>query len=73
MNTIYNRELLYFNKGYKISNTLQSAIKGRGALRHFKDSICRYGIEDDWYKFCNLTLHNIAIEWCEDNEITYSD
>lgn len=60
-------------KNDKISNALYSAIKGRGAFRHFKDSICRYGVEDDWYKFRELALRNIAIEWCEDNEIIYSD
>ena len=60
-------------KDNKISNALYAAIKGRGAFRRFKDSICTYGIEDNWYKFRDLTLRNIAIKWCKDNEITYSD
>lgn len=60
-------------KNDKISNALYSAIKGRGAFSRFKASIGRYGIEDDWYNFRVLALRNIAIEWCEDNEIIYSD
>lgn len=58
-------------KNERISNDLFSVIQGRGVFRRFKDAICRYGIEGDWYKFHDEALKNIAIQWCEDNEIVY--
>jgi hypothetical protein len=54
-----------------VSNALYSAIKGRGAFRRFKDAIIRFGVENDWYRFREEALKKIAIEWCEDNEITF--
>lgn len=58
-------------KNDRISNALYSAIQGRGAFRRFKDAIIRFGVEDDWYKFREEALMQIAIEWCEENEIKY--
>jgi len=58
-------------KNDRVSNALYSAIQGRGAFRRFKDAICRYGVEDDWYKFRYEALKDIAIQWCEENEIIY--
>ena len=58
-------------KNDRVSNALYSAIKGRGAFRRFKDEICRFGIENDWYRFREEALKKIAIEWCEDNEIMF--
>lgn len=54
-----------------VSNALYSAIQGRGAFRRFKDAIIRFGVEDDWYKFRDEALKQVAIEWCEENEIMY--
>ncbi len=58
-------------KNDRVSNALYSAIQGRGAFRRFKDTIARFGVEDDWYKFREEALRQIAIEWCEENEIMY--
>lgn len=58
-------------KNESISNTLYSAIRGRGAFRRFKDAIIRFRVEDDWYKFREEALKQIAIEWCEENDIMY--
>ncbi len=58
-------------KNDRISNALYSAIQGRGAFRRFKDAIIRFGVEDGWYKFREEALMQIAIEWCEENEIKY--
>lgn len=55
----------------KISDALFSAIRGKGAFRRFKDTLYRYGIEQDWYKFYEEALSVIAIRWCEDNGIVY--
>ena len=57
----------------KISNTLYNAIKGRGAFQRFKDTIHRFGIQDDWYRFYEAALKRIAIEWCEMHGIKYQE
>ncbi|MHB1483534.1 MAG: UPF0158 family protein [Saccharofermentanales bacterium] len=57
----------------QIRDSLYSAIRGSGAFRRFKDAICRYGIEDSWYKFRNGALKQVAIKWCERNKISYVD
>ena len=54
-----------------ISNALYSAIQGRGAFGRFKDAIRRCRIENDWYKFRDEALKDIAIRWCEENEIIW--
>jgi len=53
----------------EISQSLLNAIHGRGAFRYFKDNIHRFGIADQWYKYRDNAIKNIAIEWCEDNGI----
>lgn len=55
----------------KLSDELYSAIKGSGAFRRFKDLIQRYDIADDWYKYRDNKYREIAIEWCEENDIEY--
>lgn len=57
----------------EMSDELYSAIKGGGAFRRFKDAIYEYGIADDWYKYRNDALKEIAIEWCQENGISYDD
>jgi hypothetical protein len=46
-------------------------IKGSDAFRRFKDAIHDYGIENDWYKYHNNALKEIAIEWCQENDIEF--
>lgn len=59
-------------KNEKLSDKLYYAIKGRGAFRRFKDAIIQYGIEEDWYKFRDEALKDIAARWCTANEIEYT-
>lgn len=56
----------------RISDALFSAIRENGAFRHFKDTLFRYGIEQDWYSFYEEALKKIAIDWCRYNEIISS-
>jgi hypothetical protein len=56
-----------------IGDDLCNAIRGRGAFRRFKDKIHEYGIADTWYKYLDEALREIAIEWCEENGISYTD
>jgi hypothetical protein len=55
----------------KIRGELLDKIRGRGAFKRFKDAICMNGIEDDWYRFRQEELENIAMDWLEANHIPY--
>ena len=57
----------------EISGFLYAAIKGRGAFRRFKDGIRKFGIEEDWDRYRNEKFKELAIEWCEENNIDYID
>ena len=56
-----------------MSINLTNSIRGRGAFRYFKDSIYRYGIQDDWYAFRENEFKKIAIDWLESHNIAYTD
>jgi hypothetical protein len=56
-----------------ISNELGRVIRGSGAFRYFKDTIHRLGIVDEWYRFRDETLRQIAVDWCEENGLTYTE
>ena len=55
----------------RLYNQLYIAINGSGAFRRFKDTCINYDIIDDWYKFRDEKYKELAIEWCEDNNIKY--
>ena len=50
---------------------LLNAIRGSGAFRYFKDTIHRFGIQDDWYRFRDEALERIAADWLDDHQIRY--
>lgn len=58
-------------KDPRTSDELYYAIKGRGAFRRFKEAIHRFGIADDWYRYRDETLKEMAIAWCQRNGISY--
>ena len=51
----------------EISNELIYQIRGSGAFRRFKDAIHRHDIADDWYRFRQEALEEIAVNWLEAN------
>ena len=57
----------------KISEVLLDKIHGSGAFRRFKDTIYRYEIEKDWFKFRDDAYKEIAISWLESNGFAYTD
>ncbi len=57
----------------EMSDTLYSSIKGSGAFGRFKDAIHEYDIADDWYKYRNDVLKEIAIEWCQEKGIEFDE
>jgi hypothetical protein len=52
-------------------DSLLRAISGKGAFKRFKDKILDFGIEDQWYSYRDERFKQIAIEWCQDNNISY--
>ncbi|MFQ6032649.1 MAG: UPF0158 family protein [Candidatus Zixiibacteriota bacterium] len=57
----------------EIFDSLYAAIKGKGAFRRFSNGIRRFGIEGDWERYRKEKFKELAIEWCEDNNIDYID
>ena len=57
----------------EMCDTFYGLIKGRGAFQRFKNAIHEYDIADDWYKYCNNALKEIAIEWCQENDIEFDE
>ena len=56
----------------ELRDELLRSIQGKGAFRHFKDTIRRHAIEKKWYEYRRAAFEAIAIEWLEENEIPYS-
>jgi hypothetical protein len=54
-----------------VRQDLLNAVHGAGAFRYFKDRIRLHGIEQNWHSFRTEALKQIAIDWCEKNEIAW--
>ncbi|WP_338207717.1 UPF0158 family protein [Lactiplantibacillus paraxiangfangensis] len=50
---------------------LERSISGRGAFRYFRDQLADFGMTDQWYQFRDTTYRDIAIEWCQNNQIMF--
>lgn len=61
---------MYLDKK-EIGDILYDLIKGSGAFRRFKDAVYKYGVEDEWYKYRDNAIKEIAIEWCRQNNIEF--
>ena len=57
----------------EISNELLDKISTSGVFRRFKNTISRYEIENDWYKFRDEVYKGIAISWLKINGFAYTD
>lgn len=53
----------------EIGDILYDLICGSGAFRRFKNAIYKYGVEDEWDKYRNNAIKEIAVEWCKENNI----
>ena len=53
-------------------DALLDSIHGAGAFRRFKDTLYRLGIEEDWYKYRDHALEEMAIEWLEAEGIPFT-
>ena len=55
----------------EIKYKLYESIRGKGAFRRFKNMIYYLNVKNQWYDFRAKAFKKIAIEWCEDNNISY--
>jgi Uncharacterised protein family (UPF0158) len=52
---------------------LRDTIRGRGAFRRFKDRMQLYGMAEEWYRYRDAALREIAVAWCEAHGIAYTE
>ena len=50
-----------------VQGELEIVIRGTGAFRRFKDTICRLDLRQEWYDFRDNAFKKIALEWCEEH------
>lgn len=54
-----------------IRNKIYYEIKGKGSLGRFKDLTEKFGISDEWYRYKDQALRELAIVWCAENDLEY--
>jgi hypothetical protein len=52
-------------------NDFHGGIRGAGAFRLFKYLLTEYNLWDAWNRFKQVELRQMAIQWCEENSITF--
>src|SRR5262249_21724032 len=52
---------------------LCDAIRGRGAFGRFKDRMQWDGMPEEWYRYRDAALREIAVAWCEEQGIPYTE
>ena len=56
----------------EVGDELRAAIHGRGAFRAFKDAVQRRGLQQDWYRFRDEAIADLAAAWLDDHGIAYT-
>ena len=60
-------------KDRKTSELLYASIKGKGAFRRFKDMVRRLQLADKWYAYREKALRQVAVDWCESNQVQFRE
>ena len=55
----------------RMRNDFHGGIRGAGAFRLFKHLLTEYDLWDAWNRFKQAELRQMAIQWCEENSITF--
>jgi hypothetical protein len=58
-------------KDERSRNDFHGGIRGAGAFRLFKRLLTEYNLWDAWNLFKQVELRQMAIQWCEENGITF--
>ena len=57
----------------KAQEELTHAIRGKGAFRRFRQSVCFHRLEQRWYDYLAEAYREIAIRWCEEEGVEYTE
>ena len=57
----------------KAQEELVYAIRGKGAFRRFKQSVRFHGLEQRWYDHLAEAYRELAIRWCEEEGLEYTE
>ena len=57
----------------KAQEELAYAIRGKGAFRRFKQSVWYHGLEQRWYDYLAEAYRELAIRWCKDEGVEYTE
>lgn len=57
----------------KVQSDLSYSIRGKGAFRRFKESIRYHGLEQQWYDCLEKAYRDIAVRWCTEEGLAYSE
>jgi hypothetical protein len=58
---------------HKLQDSMCQAIRGKGAFQRFKTNIRRYNLLADWDTYRMDALREKVIDWCNDNNILYTE
>ena len=57
----------------KVQEKLAYAIRGKGAFRRFKQSVRYHGLEQRWYDYLAEAYRELAIRWCDEEGLEYTE
>ena len=60
-------------KDEKTQREIKHGIRGSDASQKFKRLLSEHNLRDAWQKFHDARLREIAVQWCEDNEIGWRE
>jgi hypothetical protein len=55
----------------QMRNDFHGGIRGAGAFRLFKHLLTECNLWDAWNRFKHVELRQMAVQWCEENSITF--
>jgi len=57
----------------KVQEELTYAIREKGAFRRFKQSVRYHGLEQRWYDYLTEAYRELAIRWCAEEGLEYTE
>ena len=54
----------------EIQNILNEILNGKRPFRRFKDKVFELDIRDEWFEFKREQLGQVAVDWCDMNNIS---
>ncbi|MBR2745133.1 MAG: hypothetical protein IKD99_00230 [Erysipelotrichaceae bacterium] len=63
------RNFVYSLNEGDVKDELESALHGKGAFRRFKSAVHYTGMNNTWYSFRDTVYREIAVKWCQQNNL----